>query len=63
MNFSKWPRDCSCDILAKNVVTFCLYPKILPEAKMKSFGVMVLAEKTSRQPRIDFAVCLLIVTL
>jgi hypothetical protein len=22
-NFSMWPRDCSCDVLVKNVVAFC----------------------------------------
>ena len=26
-NFSMWPRDHSCDILAKNVADFCSYPK------------------------------------
>lgn len=31
-------RDNSCGILANNVMTFCLCPKIFPEAKLKSFG-------------------------
>ena len=22
-NINMWPRDCSCDILVKNVATFC----------------------------------------
>lgn len=26
-NISTWPRDCSCDILLKNVTVFCPYPK------------------------------------
>ena len=30
---SKWPRDHSRNILAKNVVAFCPCPKNLPEAK------------------------------
>lgn len=30
-------RDHSCDILATNVAAFCLCPKNLPEAKLKSF--------------------------
>ena len=37
-NISKWPRDFSCDIWAKNVVAFCPCLKELPETKWKSFG-------------------------
>lgn len=41
-----WPRDYSCYILMKNVAAFCPCPKILPEAKLKSFGLMALTETT-----------------
>ena len=27
-NFSMWPRDCSCYILAKNVAAFCIYLRL-----------------------------------
>ena len=33
-NISKWLRVLSCDVLAKNVATFCPCPKDLPEVKM-----------------------------
>ena len=36
-NLSLRPRDCSCDILAKNVAAFCPCLKSQPEAKVKSF--------------------------
>jgi hypothetical protein len=42
-NFSMWPRDCSCDILAKNVAAFYPCPKekkILPEAKSKNYFII-----------------------
>lgn len=48
-NISKRPRDCSCDILENGAVVFCSAPeKNLPEAKLKNFGLMALAEKISR---------------
>ena len=53
---SLWPRDGSCDILVKNVVTFCPCPKILSEAKVKHFGLILMAEGISKQPRTD-SVC------
>jgi hypothetical protein len=34
----KWPTDCSCDILTKNVVVFGPCFKNLLEVKLKSFG-------------------------
>ena len=40
-NIIQWCRDHSCDILSKNVIDFCPCPKNLPEAKLKSFGLMV----------------------
>jgi hypothetical protein len=45
-----WPRDCSCDSLAKSMAAFCSCPKSLPEAKLKSFGLITkLAEKKKSQ--------------
>lgn len=52
MNFSMRPIDCSCDILVKNVAAFCPCPKNLPEAKLKSFGLVTLEKENSRQPSI-----------
>ena len=48
-NISKWPRDHSCNILTMNVAAFCPCPKHLPEAKLRKFELMSLAEKISRQ--------------
>ena len=36
-NFSMLPKDCTCDILVKNVATFYPCLKSLPEAKVKIF--------------------------
>ena len=46
-------RAVSYDILAKNktvvcLFVFCICPKSLPEAKLKRFGLMTLAEETSK---------------
>ena len=49
-NTSKWPRNCSCGVLVKNVAVFCPCPNNMPEAKLKSFGLMVLAEEISKLP-------------
>ena len=59
-----WPRDYSCDILVKNVAALspCL-KKNLPEAKLKSFGLIQLAEEISKQYNIDFVMWLLVLTL
>lgn len=57
-----WPRDCFCDILAKNVAAFCPCPKSLPEAKLMSFGLIPLAEEISK-PSIDSVLWLLMFTL
>ena len=58
-----WPRDHFYNILTKNVVASCPCPKTyLPEAKLKSFGLMVLVEEISRQPGIDCVVWLLVIT-
>ena len=37
-------------------------PKIMPEAKLKCFGLMILSEEISRQPDIDSVLWLLLVT-
>lgn len=52
-NISNWPPECSDNILAKNVAIFCFCSKNLLEAKLKCFGLMSLAEESSRQPSID----------
>jgi hypothetical protein len=62
-DISKWPRDHAYNILAKNATAFCLCPGNLPEAKLESFGLMVLAKEVSRQASIDSALWLLVVTL
>jgi hypothetical protein len=62
-NTSKWFRGCSCNILVMNIATFCPSPKNLPEAKLKSFGLMSLAEEISRQPRIDSVMWLITASL
>ena len=41
-NVSKWSRNNSYGILAKNMAAFCHHPKSLPKAKMKSFRLMAL---------------------
>ena len=57
------PRHLSCDILVKNVVVFCPCLKNLPEAKVKSFGLIPLAEEISKQPHIDSVMWLLVIIL
>ena len=47
-----WPRDWFGDILVRNVVAFCPCLKSLPEAKVKSFGLIPLAEEISKQYRL-----------
>ena len=48
-NISKWPRDCSSDILVKSVAAFGTCFKNLPETRLKSLGFRALTEKISRQ--------------
>lgn len=36
-----------CDVLTKNVAGFCLCLKTLPDAKLKSLGLISLAEEIS----------------
>ena len=57
------PRDCSYAILLKEVTTFCPCPKSLPEAKVKSFGLILLTEEVSNQLSIYSALWMLVVTL
>ena len=57
------PRDHSCNILVKEVVAFCSSPKSLPEAKVKSFGLISSAEEISKQSSIDSVRWILVLTL
>ena len=57
------PGDGSFDILAKNVAAFCPCLKSFPETKSKIFGLILLAEKISKEPGIDSLVWLLVFTL
>lgn len=50
-------------LLVKNVATFGIYPKNLPEIKLKSFGIISLAEEIPRQPNIDYIMWLLEIML
>ena len=47
-NFSMLPGDRSCDILVKNMVTFCPHLKSLPEAKVKRFRLIALTKEISK---------------
>lgn len=49
--------------MSKNWLLSTLVKKNLPEAKLKSFRLMVLAEEISTQPGIDCVMWLLVVTL
>lgn len=51
--FSMCPRDCSCDIMLKNVSTFCPCLKSLPEAKVKRFRLITLSKEILKQPSLD----------
>ena len=42
---------------------FCFCLKSLPEAKLKSFGLILLAEEISKQPTFDSEVWLLVFTV
>lgn len=64
-SISKCPRD-YCGILAIWILTELLcaliFKKNLREANLKSFGLMVLAEKILRYPSSDCVVWLLVIT-
>lgn len=49
-------------MLAKNMAVLGHGPKSLSEAKLKSFGLMVLTEDLSRQPSINCVMWLLVIT-
>jgi hypothetical protein len=53
-----WPRDCSYDILVKNVATFCPSLKSLPEAKVKRLILIALTKEVSKKPSRDFVLWL-----
>lgn len=56
-------RDPSCDIFTKNVAVFCFCFKNLSKAKLKSTGLISLAEEISREPNIDSVMGVLVITL
>ena len=41
-DISRWPRDHSFNILVKNMAAFYPFPKSLPEAKLKNYGLTAL---------------------
>jgi hypothetical protein len=47
-NFRLWHKDCFCGILVKNVATFCLCLKSLPEAKVKRLVLIELTKEVSK---------------
>ena len=53
-NFNMWPRDCSCDILVKNVSAF-YHLKSQSEDKVKRFRLSALTKEISTYPSIDSA--------
>ena len=48
-----YPRDSSYDILETNMEAFCPCQKTWSESKLKSLGLIALAEKINIQCRID----------
>jgi hypothetical protein len=57
-NFNKWPRDCFCSTLLKNLATFCTCLKSLPEANVKRLRLITLTKKVSETLIIDFVLWL-----
>jgi hypothetical protein len=57
-NFRMWHKDCSCGILVKNMATFCLCLKNLPEAKVKRLRLIELTKEVSKKPSRDFVLWL-----
>jgi hypothetical protein len=53
-NFNMWPRDCFGSILVKNMPTFYSCLKILSEAKVKRFRLIISTKNISVMPIIDF---------
>lgn len=52
----------SCDSLPNTMAAFSLCLMNLPDAKLRVLGIILLAEAISRQPNIDSAVWLLVIT-
>jgi hypothetical protein len=50
------PKNCSCDILVKNVSVFCLCLKSLLKAKVKGLGLIAGTKEILKQPTIDYCV-------
>lgn len=49
-----WPTDCACDILVKVVTAHALVQKKkVPVAKLKDFGLIMLAKEISKQSNIN----------
>lgn len=59
---SIWSRQHSSDILAKNVAAICFCLKSLPEANLKSLGLISLLKGIPEQPSIDSVVWLLLLS-
>ena len=57
-NFRMWHKDWFCDILVKNVATFCPCLKNLPEAKVKRLVLIALTKEVSKKPSRDFVLWL-----
>jgi len=51
-------RDCSWDILVKNVVAFCSCLESLPEAKVKGSRLIALTKEVLQQSSLDSALWL-----
>ena len=47
------PGDLIRDILVKEVAAFCSFLESMPETKLKSFGLIPLAEEISKEPHRD----------
>lgn len=54
-NLNMLPRDCSCEILVKNVAAFCFRLKSLPEAKVE-FWINCIGGEIPKQPSTDCCV-------
>ena len=61
-NTRKWFTDYSYNILAKKMAVSLSCSKNLPESKLRSFGLLILAEEISRQPSIDCVMWLLVIS-
>ena len=53
-----WHKDCFCGILVKNVATFCLCLKSLPEAKVKRLRLIALSKDILKKPSREFVLWL-----